>query len=139
MNEEMNEGTKTEAVGGGEPVPAGTVEVKETIDLASRWKRLGGALIDGILSIIIVLSIMSTLGLMKGVNAQLAEAGINAREILAKGFKIEHSLCAAEDKLPSDAKTFLRLMLEALYINWYYVGKVFSHVTGFKHMLDRIS
>ncbi len=59
--------------------------------------------------------------------------------VLAKGFHIKHYLCAAEDKLPTNMKTFLRLVLESLYIHWYYVGKAFSHITGIRHMLDRIT
>ena len=51
MNEEMNDGVNTETVGGGEVAPGtgetGTAEVKAAIELASRWKRLGGAVIDG--------------------------------------------------------------------------------------------
>ena len=58
---------------------------------------------------------------------------------LAGGLKLNHKLCAAEDVMPINLWTFTRLSLEALYIHWFYVGKIFAHVTHNRYMLDRIT
>jgi len=58
---------------------------------------------------------------------------------LANGFKITHRLCAAEEYLPINEVTLLRLLIEAFEIHWYYAGKAFAHLTRNKYMLNRIT
>lgn len=56
----------------------------------------------------------------------------------AKGFKIHHQLCAAESTFRFRVFNLLRLIKEAFHVHWYISGKIYSHATKNKHMLDRI-
>ncbi|MGH8553665.1 MAG: YdcF family protein, partial [Methylococcales bacterium] len=46
--------------------------------------------------------------------------------ILAKSFSIEHELCAAEPNFLFEAETFVKCLLEAFYIHWFYSGKYWA-------------
>jgi len=58
---------------------------------------------------------------------------------LARGLGIAHSLHPAEQKLELNAATALKLAMEAFYMHWYIVGKIYSTVTKNEKMLNRIS
>ncbi|MGH8550190.1 MAG: YdcF family protein [Methylococcales bacterium] len=59
--------------------------------------------------------------------------------ILAKSFAIEHELCAAEEYLPLNAGTFVKCLIEAFYIHWFYSGKYWAKLTRNRRMLDKIT
>ena len=58
--------------------------------------------------------------------------------VFARGLGMDHVLCAAETALPRDPVTGLRLLREAWYLHWYYVGRGWSQFTGNARSLDRI-
>ena len=58
--------------------------------------------------------------------------------VLASGLGIPHRLCAAEDELPMDLRTLMRLLGEAYYLHWYVVGKALSTWMENQKMLDKI-
>lgn len=62
--------------------------------------------------------------------------------VLARGMGIHHQLCAAEDTLPLNARKAGRLLGEAFYILWYWVGRGWAHlwarITGSQHSINRI-
>lgn len=60
-------------------------------------------------------------------------------QIMAETFCISHTLSAAEDRFVMDASNLLRLLVEAYFIHWYMVGKVWSRVTRNRKSLGRIS
>lgn len=59
--------------------------------------------------------------------------------VLASGLGIPHRLCAAEDELPTDLSTLMRLLSEAYYLHWYAVGKALSTWMRSRRMLDKIT
>lgn len=59
--------------------------------------------------------------------------------ILAKTFAIKHELCAAERVIPLTAETFVKCLLEAFYIHWFYSGKYWAMLTRNRRMLAKIS
>lgn len=59
--------------------------------------------------------------------------------ILAKSFKINHDLCAAESIFQPDPKIIVKCLLEAFYIHWFYSGKFWATLTQNKRMLDKIT
>ena len=60
-------------------------------------------------------------------------------EVLARGLDLRPVLCAAEDRLRLNPLTLWRLVLEAYYLHWYAVGKVWSRWTRNRHSLARIT
>ncbi|MCC8988921.1 MAG: YdcF family protein [Candidatus Contendobacter sp.] len=63
-----------------------------------------------------------------------------ARSIaMAQGLGLQSNPCAAEDRLPLNLPTVSRLLQEAYYLHWYHVGRLWSHWTGNRHNLARIS
>ena len=58
---------------------------------------------------------------------------------MANGMKINHQLCAAEEKLDFGVKHSLKLLIETYYLHWYYSGKYWSVWTNNKKWLQRIS
>jgi uncharacterized SAM-binding protein YcdF (DUF218 family) len=58
---------------------------------------------------------------------------------LAAGLGFEPKLCAAEEQLARNPRTFLQLLREAYYLHWYRVGKKWSQWTGHRRSLERIS
>ncbi|WP_455198268.1 YdcF family protein [Kaarinaea lacus] len=58
---------------------------------------------------------------------------------LASGLKIDHALCAAEDRFSLDLKLLAKLMVEAYFLHWYYSGKYWSLWTNNKKWLERIT
>lgn len=59
--------------------------------------------------------------------------------MLAKGFKLEATPCAAENILSYKLVNIFRILNEAFYTHWYYVGKKFAFATKNKYMINRIS
>jgi len=59
--------------------------------------------------------------------------------ILASGLGIAHLLSPAEYPSMRHPSAIFRSLLEALMINWYYVGRLLARVTGNAGMLARIS
>jgi len=59
--------------------------------------------------------------------------------MLAKGFKLTPTLCAAENMFSYKFINIFRIFTEAFYNHWYYVGRVFAFATRNKKMMDRIS
>ncbi len=59
--------------------------------------------------------------------------------VLARGFGLEHRLCAAEERLAWTPGLAIRLAGEAFYLHWYWVGKGWSRLTRNRKSLARIS
>lgn len=59
--------------------------------------------------------------------------------MIANSLGMDHSLCAAEPKLPGDFMTYLKLTKESFFILWFQVGKSWALLTNNRRMLDRIS
>ena len=55
------------------------------------------------------------------------------------GLGIPHHLCAADDVLPMNLRTLMRLLGEAYYLHWYVVGKTLSTWMANRRMLDKIT
>lgn len=63
-----------------------------------------------------------------------------ARSIaMATGLSLHAKPCAAEERLRLNLPTVGRLLLEAWYLHWYHVGRLWSHWTCNRHSLARIS
>lgn len=60
-------------------------------------------------------------------------------QALARGLDLQPVPCAAEDRLYLNPWTLWRLSLEAWYLHWYAVGKVWSRWTRNRHSLARIT
>ncbi len=60
-------------------------------------------------------------------------------QALAKGVRVKHSLCAAEEQLKLTFETIILLVKEAYLLHWYYVGTGWSRWTDNQKMLRRIS
>ena len=58
---------------------------------------------------------------------------------LACGMGLPHSLCAAESQLNLSSRIALKLLLEAYYLHWYWVGRQWSILTHNRNSLTRIS
>ena len=57
---------------------------------------------------------------------------------MAQGLGIRHQLCAAEASPQGIWKILPRMMLEAYYIHWYQVGKLWAHAIRSEKSLNRI-
>ncbi len=57
---------------------------------------------------------------------------------MAEGLGLEVELCAAEDKLNINLLMFLKLMLEALHVHWYIVGRSYAHITKNTRIIKRV-
>jgi uncharacterized SAM-binding protein YcdF (DUF218 family) len=60
-------------------------------------------------------------------------------EVLARGLGLRPVLCAAEERLRRSPSMLWRLGLEAYYLHWYAVGRIWSRWTGNRHSLARIT
>jgi len=60
-------------------------------------------------------------------------------QTLACGLGLRPVLCAAEERLRLDPSTLWRLLLEAGYLHWYKVGRLWARWTGQRHSLARIT
>lgn len=58
---------------------------------------------------------------------------------MANGLGIEHTLCAAEDKIHMDLSTLFAMAREAFFLNWYAVGRNWSRWTRNAASLQRIT
>ncbi len=58
---------------------------------------------------------------------------------LAKGLSIKIELIAAEKQLKWSVTLVIKLIIEALYLHWYYTGKLWSYATKNTHSISRIS
>lgn len=59
--------------------------------------------------------------------------------LLADSLGMRHVLCAAEERLRADPMTVVRLLLEAYFVNWFFVGRRWASLTGNSGMLERIT
>ena len=59
--------------------------------------------------------------------------------VIARGFGLDPNLCAAEVQFGFGLRNVINILAEALFLHWYYTGKVWASVTWNKRMLDRIS
>ena len=59
-------------------------------------------------------------------------------EQLAVGLGLKVELCAAEDKLNMDLSTLFKLLLEALHVHWYTVGRYYAHITKNNRIIERV-
>ncbi len=60
-------------------------------------------------------------------------------QALARGLGLQPRLCAAEERLRHDPGTLWRLALEAYYLHWYDVGRIWSRWTRNRKSLARIT
>jgi uncharacterized SAM-binding protein YcdF (DUF218 family) len=58
---------------------------------------------------------------------------------MASGLGLRPVLCAAENRLAHNSTTMLRLLREAWFLHWYFVGKVWSRWTRNRKSLAKIS
>lgn len=59
--------------------------------------------------------------------------------MMARHLHITHSLCAAEDRFAWSILTTGKLLLEAVFIHWYQVGRVTARLLRHQGMLQRIT
>ena len=59
--------------------------------------------------------------------------------MLAKGFKLYAAPCAAENLISYKLSTIVRIITEAFYNHWYYIGRKFAFLIKNKHMMNRLS
>lgn len=57
---------------------------------------------------------------------------------IAAGLGLSHETCASEDNLSIDYYNIKRILIEAYFMNWYFVGRTWAILTGNRKMLDRI-
>jgi vancomycin permeability regulator SanA len=57
---------------------------------------------------------------------------------MAKGLGFEVDVCAAEEKLTINSLTAFKLLIEALHIHWYSVGRYYAHLTKNNRMIRRV-
>ena len=57
---------------------------------------------------------------------------------LAMGLGLKVELCAAEEKLNMNFSTLFKLMLEALHVHWYTVGRCYAHITKNNRIIKRV-
>lgn len=57
---------------------------------------------------------------------------------LALGLGLKVEVCAAENKLKMNFSTFTKILLEALHVHWYTVGRHYAHITNNHRMIDRV-
>lgn len=57
---------------------------------------------------------------------------------LAKGLGLGVEVCAAEDKLNLDIVTVVKLLIEALHMHWYSIGRYYAHMTKNNRMIERV-
>lgn len=58
---------------------------------------------------------------------------------LAKSLNITHFLCAAESQMVINLPTVWKSLMEAFYLHWFYVGKIWATCTRNQRMLAKIS
>jgi vancomycin permeability regulator SanA len=58
--------------------------------------------------------------------------------VLARALGIRHRLCGAEDKFTIRLNGVPRLVLEAFFIHWFFVGRLWAGLIGSTRMLDRV-
>lgn len=59
--------------------------------------------------------------------------------LLARGFNLYATPCAAENLLSYKSSTIFRILTEAFYNHWYYIGRKFAFLVKNKHMMNRLS
>lgn len=57
---------------------------------------------------------------------------------LAVGLGLKVELCAAEEKLNMNVSTLFKLLLEALHVHWYTVGRYYAHITKNNRIIERV-
>jgi uncharacterized SAM-binding protein YcdF (DUF218 family) len=55
---------------------------------------------------------------------------------VAKGLRLKHRFCAAEDRFRPNIFTLVRALREAFFLHWYWVGRRWSEWTGARSNLD---
>ena len=59
--------------------------------------------------------------------------------VFAKSMGLNVDLCAAEQEFALNSKVLMRLLIEGLYLHWFYTGLYWSRLTSNRHSLKRIS
>lgn len=59
--------------------------------------------------------------------------------VLAKSLNISHILCAAEKGIDINCPTVRKFAVEAFYLHWFYIGKLWATCTRNQRMLAKIS
>ena len=57
---------------------------------------------------------------------------------LARGLGLKFNTCASEDYLSLNSYNFRKMLMEAYFLNWYFVGKTWATLTNNRKMLSRI-
>jgi len=60
-------------------------------------------------------------------------------QLVANSLNIKHRLCAAEESLELNPTLLLKLLIEAIYIHWFVVGKYWARISGNQRMLRRVT
>ena len=58
--------------------------------------------------------------------------------VLARALGLRHSLCGAEDRFSLDLRAFPRVALEAFFIHWFFVGRLWARLIRSTRMQDRV-
>ena len=58
---------------------------------------------------------------------------------MAGGLRMKHRLCAAEERFRPTVFTLVRVLREAFFLHWYWVGRRWSEWTGARSNLERIT
>ena len=57
---------------------------------------------------------------------------------LAKGLGLSVEVCAAEEKFNMSLSTIVKIILEALHVHWYTVGRHYAHITKNNRIIERV-
>lgn len=58
--------------------------------------------------------------------------------VFAKQLKIAHVVCAAENDFTLNSNTVIKMFIEAYFLHWYAVGKIWAHAVNSEKSLNRI-
>jgi len=57
---------------------------------------------------------------------------------MGKNLGLSIEVCAAEEKLCMNTSSIVKIILEALHVHWYTVGRHYAHITKNNSMIERI-
>lgn len=57
---------------------------------------------------------------------------------LAVGLGLKIDVCAAEEKLNINRESLFKILIEALHVHWYNVGRGYAHITKNNRMIKRV-
>ena len=87
-------------------------------------------------------NIKNALGLLKEKNKKIVVVTnryhLARVKQMSKGFGLEVTLCAAEDRLNINPVSVFKLFIEALHVHWYLSGHYYAHLTNNNRIIKRV-